>query len=98
MEEFISKEYWKKNLEKNKDKKLDFLDNIWINKYENIVKNIHVGKALDLGCGLGQYTKYLLDIGFDTLSADICIEALNKLKENIKNAKIINLDMSNTLL
>lgn len=90
-------EYWKKNLEKNKDKKLDFLDDLWINKYEDIIKNIHVGKALDLGCGLGQYTKYLLDRGFDTLSADISIEALNKLKENIKNAKIIQLDMSNTL-
>lgn len=90
-------EYWKKNLEKNKDKKLDFLDDLWINKYEDIIKNIHVGKALDLGCGLGQYTKYLLDRGFNTTSADISIEALNKLKENIKNAKIIQLDMSNTL-
>lgn len=95
--DYWNNEYWKKNLEKNKDKKLDFLDDLWINKYEDTVKNIPIGKALDLGCGLGQYTKYLIDRGFYTISADISIEALNKLKETINDAKTIQLDMSTPL-
>lgn len=89
--------YWKENLMKNKGKKLDFLSDLWVNKYEDIIDKIPKGKALDLGCGLGQYTKYLLGKGFDVTSSDISIEALNNLKENIKEAKIVELDMSKPL-
>lgn len=89
--------YWKKYLETHKDEKLDFLSDIWLEKYDNILKGITKGNALDLGCGLGQYTKYLIDKGFNVLSADISGEALQKLKENIPEANIRRLDMSKPL-
>lgn len=90
-------EYWKNHLKTNEGEKLDFLDDLWIIKYEDIINRITKGKALDLGCGLGQYTKYLFDKGFDVISADISIEALNKVKENINEANIVQLDMSQPL-
>lgn len=86
-------EYWRKNLEKNKGKRLDFLEDIWLDKYSEIINNIPKGKVLDLGCGLGQYTKYFIDKGFEVISADISINALNKLKENIPEANIMQIDM-----
>jgi len=88
--------YWKRHLEDDLEK-LDFLDDIWIDKYKEIIDNIKKGKVLDLGCGLGQYTKYFLDKGFEVISADISIEALNNLKQKIPNANTVKLDMSKPL-
>jgi len=92
--DYWNDEYWKKNLDRNKGKKLDFLEDLWLEKYADIINNIPKGKVLDLGCGLGQYTKYFLDKGFEVVSADISINALNKVKERIPEANIIQMDMS----
>lgn len=95
--EYWNDEYWKKHLETHKGEKLDFLDDIWISKYSDIFEKVPKGKALDLGCGLGQYTKFMMDNGFKVTSTDISIEALNNLKANIPNANIRQLDMSQKL-
>lgn len=97
MNNYWNDEYWKKHLETHKGETLDFLTDIWLEKYSDIIKQIPKQNALDLGCGLGQYTKYLMDKGFNVMSADISIEVLNKLKSNIKNANIKELDMSKPL-
>lgn len=76
---------------------MDFLSDLWVDKYLDIVNSIPKGKALDLGCGLGQYTQYLMDKGFEVTSADISIEVLNKLKQNTINANVVQLDMAKTL-
>lgn len=89
--------YWKKHLNDHQGEKLDFLSDFWIEKYADTFNNIPKGKALDLGCGLGQYTKYLMDKGYDVISSDISTEVLNKLKFNIPNANIKQLDMSKPL-
>lgn len=89
--------YWKKHLEEHKGEDLDFLSDLWIDKYLDIVNSISKGKALDLGCGLGQYTRYLIDKGFEVTSADISNEVLKELKQKIKNADIMQLDMSEKL-
>lgn len=89
--------YWKKLLNEHKGEKLDFLDDIWVEKYSEIFKKINVDTALDLGCGLGQYTKYLISKGFITTSADISFDVLKSVKENIFDTKVIQLDMSKPL-
>lgn len=89
--------YWKEHLEKYKNEKLDFLDDIWADKYASIINNIPKGRALDLGAGMGQYTKYLMDKGFDVTSADISDLALQQLKNNTGNTNIICLDMKEKL-
>lgn len=89
--------YWKKHLEERKGEKLDFLSDLWLDKYQMIVDKIPNGNCLDLGCGLGQYTKYFMDRGFQVTSCDISPEVLKRLKENIVNAKVLELDMTKDL-
>lgn len=90
-------EYWKNNLENHKGEKLDFLSDIWLKKYEELLKKVNVGKALDLGCGLGQYTQFLLNKGFQVISSDISKDVLKKVKEDNPKTEIIQLDMSKPL-
>ncbi|MCM1052763.1 MAG: class I SAM-dependent methyltransferase [Ruminococcus sp.] len=89
--------YWKERLAKNKEEDLDFLTDMWITKYEDIIKDINIGKCLDLGCGLGQYTKYWQDLGFDCLSTDISPIALSKVQEKYPHSKTMIVDMHNDL-
>lgn len=86
--------YWKKHLEDHKGEKLDFINDLWLDKYREYLEKINKGKCLDLGCGIGQYTKYFRDLGFDVVAADISHEALKKVKEEVPDARILELDMS----
>ncbi len=93
MNNYWNDKYWKKHLKTHEGENLDFLSDIWLEKYSDIFDKIPKNQALDLGCGLGQYTKYLIDKGFNVTSADISIEVLNRLKRNIQEANIKELDM-----
>lgn len=95
--EYWNDEYWKKHIKTHEGEKLDFLDDIWIKKYSDIFNKIPKGKALDLGCGLGQYTKFMMDNGFEVTSIDISEEALEKLKDLVPNANTKQHDMSQKL-
>ena len=66
-EEFWNNEYWKNVINENKT---DFMKDSWMAKYLNHITNVENKKAIDLGCGIGQDTKYLLDKGFDVVSCD----------------------------
>lgn len=70
---FKNDEYWKKHI----NKKLE--DDIWIRNYREYFSG--EGKCLDLGCGIGQYTKELMSYGYEVTSADISNIALDKVKE-----------------
>lgn len=79
--------YWKENI----NKKLD--EDLWIDDYKEYLSDS--GLCLDLGCGIGQYTKRFIEYGYDVISSDISTIALNKVKEF--NDNIVNLDMRETL-
>ena len=84
---FGNDEYWKEHI----NKKLE--EDIWIDDYkEYFNKN---GLCLDLGCGVGQFSKRIMGYGYDVISADISNIALNKVKEF--NSNIINVDMRKKL-
>lgn len=70
----------------------------WLTKepFYNIIKNEN-GKFLDLGCGQGNNTLFLTQLGKDVLSVDLSTVALNIVKENIPNSKTMQLDMSKSL-
>lgn len=91
---YWDEEYWNKKLNKEK---VDFTEDNWIEKYRDILNAIHKGKALDLGCGLGQDTLFLTKEGFDVVSADISLRALFELKKKCPNATTIQLDMTQKL-
>lgn len=79
--------YWNKHI--NKELEEDF----WIDEYKTYFKSN--GKCLDLGCGIGQYSKKLMEYGYDVVSADISDIALNKVRDFNKN--VVKLDMRNDL-
>ena len=79
--------YWKDNI--NKELEPD----IWIREYKEFFDG--KGKCLDLGCGIGQFSKELMEYGYNVTSADISNIALNKVKEF--NPNIIQLDMREKL-
>ena len=83
MDYFKEDRYWKEHI----NDKLE--EDIWISDYKSFLKN--EGKCLDLGCGIGQFSKVLMDYGYEVISADISKLALEKVKEFNKN--IVQLDM-----
>ena len=86
--------YWEDNLKNNKT---DFLKDNWMEKYVNEINNVQLKKAIDLGCGIGQDTMWLMEKGFDVISCDISEVALNKLKELIPNSKTMQVDIKGKL-
>lgn len=79
--------YWKEHI----NKKLDI--DMWIDGYREYFEK--TGKCLDLGCGIGQYSKRLMEYGYQVISSDISDIALNEVKKF--NPNIEKLDMSKPL-
>ena len=90
---YWNEKYWVRHMQ-NDD--LDNIEDFWLGKYENIIKN-EKGSLLDLGCGIGQYSKYFADNGFSVTAADISERALTKLKERSPEIKTFQLDMTEPL-
>ncbi len=83
---FKEDEYWKANINKNLE------EDLWINDYKDYLKgNI----CLDLGCGIGQYSKWFIENGYKVISSDISQLALDKVKEF--NENVVRLDMREKL-
>lgn len=80
--------YWEKHLKED----LENIEELWIKKYENILPQ--TGKVLDLGCGVGQYTKYFLDKNYEVVATDISYKALEYLKNKYSNVETIKQDMT----
>ena len=79
-----------------RDDDLDNIEDPWIEKYEGIF-TAHKGTLLDLGCGVGQYSKYFSDKGFEVTSADISERALEYLSAKMPQISTVRLDMTETL-
>lgn len=69
----------------------------WLDKYTSILKRVKT-PILDLGCGSGNDTLYLIENGFNIVACDYSDVALEQIKQNIKNVKTIKLDISQTLI
>ena len=84
---FKDDEYWKAHINKELE------EDIWINEYKEYIDG--KGLCLDLGCGIGQYTKAFMEYGYDVISSDISNIALDKVKEF--NNNIVKVDMREVL-
>lgn len=93
-QEFWNNEYWKDVINNNK---IDFIKDSWMEKYIEEINKVKCKNAIDLGCGIGQDTKWLLDKGFDVISCDFSKRALDKLKESIPNSKTMQIDIKEKL-
>lgn len=80
---FANDEYWKEHI----DKELE--DDMWIDEYKKYFSN--AGICLDLGCGIGQFTKKFIEYGYSVISADISKIALSKVQEFNRNIAYIDM-------
>ncbi len=67
----------------------------WLDKYEKELKE-RSSEILDLGCGIGANTAYLIERDYSVLSCDISKEALKNIDENIPGSKTCYLDMTSS--
>ncbi len=88
------KKYWNENYYNHlKETEKDFLKDIWMKKYKDIICNIKNKNAIDLGCGLGQDSIWLFENGFHVVSCDFSERATRKFKEIYPKANIMNFDI-----
>lgn len=66
---------------------------LWLDEYKDILEQNKKNTILDLGCGIGADTLYMLERGYDVLSCDFSNEALKSIQDNIPNSKTLYLDM-----
>lgn len=70
---------------------------LWLDEYKNILEDNKKNEILDLGCGIGADTLYLIERGYNVLSCDFSNEALKSIQKNIPNSKTLYLDMMKRL-
>lgn len=87
-------DYWK-NIHKgfiNNELKYD----CWLDNYKEFLNRCQT-KVLDLGCGMGNNTLYLLERGFDVVALDYSQVALSSIKNKFKNVETMLFDISTPL-
>lgn len=82
--------YWKTLMD---NKIIDFDQDSYLDDYEEIIKKVPKKVGLDLGCGIGQDTKWLKRHDFDVISTDICPDALDVLVKKGINEHVQILDL-----
>lgn len=86
--------FWNETYYKDvKEYKLDFLKDNWMDKYQDIILGLNGKDAIDLGCGLGQDTDWLIKHNFNVISCDISSFALQKLKKLYPDATTMKFDV-----
>lgn len=65
----------------------------WLETYSNILNNYKHTQILDLGCGIGADTLYLIEKNFNVLSCDFSICALESIKKFIPQSNTLYLNM-----
>lgn len=65
----------------------------WLDDYKELLNKYKDTEILDLGCGIGADTLYLIERGFHVLSCDFSNEALKSIQKNIAGSKTKYLDM-----
>ena len=90
---YWNEKYWVRHM---RDDDLDNIEDPWIEKYVDIISSLS-GTLLDLGCGVGQYSVYFANKGFDVTSADISERALEYLGRKMPDIKTVRLDMTKPL-
>lgn len=65
--------YWRRHLAE--PERMDIFEELWIGKHQELIDKLNKGHVLDLGCGIGQFTDYWINNGFQVTSADISVNA-----------------------
>jgi ubiquinone/menaquinone biosynthesis C-methylase UbiE len=74
---------WNETFHSYGDRKPKYDD--WLDKFEHLLSLSADTPIIDLGCGSGNDTLYLKEKGYDVISCDFSIEALNRVKLYVAN-------------
>ena len=95
-----AKAYWNsifesewKNYFENAQEFPEYWDEKWLDKHRDILDSAKETEIIDLGCGLGCDSVYLLKKGHKVVSCDISQEALERLKQYVSNVEVKQFDM-----
>lgn len=89
------KNYWNDIYKNLKDVKPTY--DLWLDKYRYILDEYKDTTIVDLGCGSGGDTLYLIERNYKVLSCDYSKEALSIVNKFIPSAKTMYLDLTNKL-
>ena len=67
---------------------------LWLNEYKADLEKFKNTKFLDLGCGNGADTLYLIERGYKVISVDYSKGAINNINLNIEGSEAKILDMN----
>lgn len=88
-------QFWD-NVYKSKTVKRPTYD-LWLDKYIDILEKNNGKEIIDLGCGGGGDTLYLIERGYKVIACDYSEEALKILNKFIPEVNTIQMDISKTL-
>ncbi len=83
--------YWNNILKKVKLQKPEY--DLWLNKYEDLLHESKDIPIIDLGCGWGADTLYLVEKGYDVIACDFSQEAIKRVRNFIPKARVKQFDM-----
>lgn len=85
-----SRKYWNKYYLDSMDKNLIIAD--WLDRFSKVIENSRM-PIIDLGCGLGYDTKYLLSKYKKVIACDISEEVIDYIRKNfnVEDAKAFNM-------
>lgn len=89
----LYKEFWNECHKKFIKKRENIVHDNWLEEFNEIIEKSSK-PIIDLGCGNGHNTLYLIEKGKQTISVDYSDFAIEKIKENIPKTKAVLFDMT----
>lgn len=89
---FDDKNYWEKVYKNIKTNKIQY--DLWLDKFEEILKQCKGTEVIDIGCGTGNNSLYLYERGFKVLACDYSKEALKIVNNKLPYVKTKEMDLT----
>jgi len=90
-----NKQYWNNIYESKKEKKPIY--DLWLDKYKYILDKSKEKSIIDLGCGSGVDSLYLMERGYKVIACDYSEEASSIVNKDLPIVEAMKIDISKTL-
>jgi SAM-dependent methyltransferase len=84
---------WDQWFRDEKSYQLDINYPPWLERYSNLLQGLKSPLAIDLGCGRGFDTRFLISTGLTTISADYSLGALDAARKTVPSSWLLQFDL-----